>query len=236
MTAREAPLRRACRALLTRAVRGGRERGGTWGEALLGEFEATQGRWQALRWSASGLRVAWRERRAARRVTLAAAGRVVRWNRRLVAGALVLVAAVFAINAYVASVVYIPSASMDPTLRINDRVLMDRLAFRVGGLHRGDIVLVDVRLADAPGAQPMVKRVAGLPGDTIDCQAGVVRRNGTPLGAALPQGCPTLTVPPGAVYLLGDDARTSMDSRQFGPVALSSVTGRIITRVWPLSR
>ncbi len=228
----DALARRAARTVLTWGVRGRRQAGSIWGEAVLGEFEAIAGTWAAIRWTASGLRLALRER--LRRVTGTRTGRL----------GLAVVAAmgVLLVLQWVAvSVAYIPSGSMGPTLRIGDRVLIDKVGYRWTGLHRGDLVEFSLPVgSDATPADRFIKRVIGLPGDTISCRGGTVYRDGVALAESYVRtgtrtDCATTTVPPGTVYVLGDDREVSLDSRFFGPVPGTGVIGRVVTRIWPLS-
>jgi len=124
---------------------------------------------------------------------------------------------------------------MEPTIWIGDRVLVDKVSFHVTGLHRGDVVVVAM---SQPQPQQLIKRVVGLPGDRIECRADAVYRNGVPVPAARTGAgtCDPVTVPAGSMYLLGDHVLVSVDSRRFGPVAQSTVVGRVVGRVWPWSR
>jgi len=228
-------LRAAGRRLVTLAVRGRRDRGGEWGEALLAEFDQSAGTADVLRWTAGGLWVAWRERRTARRARVAALPRPVRLGRRLAATLAVLAALALVGQAFVATIVYEPSAGMSPTVRIGDRLLVDRVSFHVTGLHRGDLVVV--RLTDDGRHYQALKRVVGLPGDRIECVDGVLHRNGAVVTEAyLAPGsrtdCAGTTLGAGQLFLLGDDRAVSRDSRDLGPVAGSAVVGRVLGTVW----
>lgn len=109
---------------------------------------------------------------------------------------------------------HIPSASMAPTLMPGDILFADKrynCPGCKGAVRRGDIVIfVDPN----DRTRYYVKRVAGLPGEAV----------------AMP-GQPATTVPPGTVYLLGDNVAASTDSRQFGPVPLADVVGRV-RQIW----
>jgi signal peptidase I len=228
-TVRESPVRRVARAVLTAAVRGRRERGGDWGEAVLAEFAETTGDLEAVRWALGGLRAAWHERRLLpRRVRVA---------RRAVAALIIALAGGFAVNQWVLTVHMQPSGSMENTLLVGDRFLVDKAGFRVTGLHRGDIVEID------HDGSVRTKRVIGLPGDTISCRGGRVLLDGRPvnepyLAAASPDDirtdCTTVTVPAHHLYLLGDHRAVSQDSRQDGPISDGEVIDRMLVKVWPL--
>jgi signal peptidase I len=211
-------LRRAARRTLLIRVRGTAPRGTEWGEAMLAEFEETSGRWEAIRWTLSSLR-------AARR--LAPLPRTVRWQRRIVLAGSVLFAMMIPAGAFAGGVEYVPSGSMAPTLQIDDYVIVDHVAFRLTGLDRGDIVTLDA------GGERWTKRIIGLPGDTIECRDGVVVVNGAVLAepylaAGSRTECDRVTVPDGMLYLMGDNRWNSSDSRRMGPIAETSVTGRVV--------
>ena len=236
--AREPALRRLAYAVLAKAVRGRRERGGEWGEAVLAEFGETRGGWQAVRWAAGGLRTVWQERRQRVRQL----PRYDRLARRIAVVSVVTAVACGAFNQYVLGFGFVATGSMEPTLQPADRYLLDKAGYRFTGLHHGDVVKVTVVLE--PGAEPSkhIKRVIGLPGDTIECRDGRVWRDGSPLDEPyLPldpgdarTDCSPVTVPPGQLYLLGDHRIVSMDSRQFGTVREGAVEARMVTRVWPI--
>ncbi|MET8152527.1 signal peptidase I [Actinoplanes sp. NPDC049668] len=219
-------MRRVTRAVLTAAVRGRRDRGGPWGEAVLAEFDQTSGRWEALRWAAGGLRAVWHERRAGTAVRISL-------PRLIMATAVVGLVAAFVINQFALSARYMASGSMEPTLPVAGRFLLDKASFRVTGLERGDIV--EFAMPRASGRHA-VKRVIGLPGDTVACRDGVVYVDGAPLDEPYLQagagtydcGAPVL-VPPGELFVLGDHREVSQDSRHWGPVPQSAVEGRLLT-------
>lgn len=228
---RETTVRRLARAVLTMAVRGRKPRGGDWGEAILTEFAQTTGDWEAVRWAAGGLRAVRHERRS-RALQLP---RIVRIRRRAALIVLIGIVGGLVVNRYALSVGIILTSSMEPTYQVTDRYLMDRLAFRLTGVHYGDVV--EFTLPDN-GGRP-VQRVIGLPGDTIECRDGRVWRNGTPLDEpylpAAPEeahtDCQAVTVPPHRLYLLGDHRAISRDSRQEGTVNQDDVNGKILLRL-----
>jgi signal peptidase I len=249
-------IRRLAARTLTAAVRSRDERGGEWGEAVLAEFDQTTGSWDAVRWAAGGLRTVWRERRARVREL----PKAVLIRRRAVRTLAVCLVAGLAVNQWVMTVGVVLSGAMEPTMLISDRYVMDKATFRLTGLDHDDIVVYTVAGTRASA----VKRVIGLPGDTIGCQDGLLVRNGVPLdepylrhdpadggpsALAVPDGgpvaaapesgiddCPTVTVPPGQLYLVGDHRLVSLDSRRDGPVDLSVIQARVLGTVWPLDR
>ncbi len=226
----DSKIRRIAYGVLAAAVRGRRDRGGDWGEAVLAEFAETNGNLEAVRWTVGGLRAAWHERR--RRVRQLP--RNVRIKRRAVAVLVIAVVAGVAVNQWVLTVHRVASGSMETTLLIGDRYVVDKVGFRVTGLHRGDVV----EAVTPVGSQ--VKRVIGLPGDTVSCLDGRVLVNRTPLNEPylnrayvdeMRTDCATVTVPPGHVYLLGDHRIVSLDSRQLGPISEKNIRGRLLVNL-----
>ncbi|MEW9534526.1 signal peptidase I [Microbispora sp. NPDC049125] len=152
------------------------------------------------------------------------------------------------VHTFVLQSFYIPSASMEKTLLINDRVIVNKLAYRFGSVERGDIVVFK-----GWDGEDTIKRVIGIGGDTVKC-CDAKRRitvNGTPLDeedkylypGVYPSGQEfQVKVPQGRLWLMGDHRNNSMDSRYFlddpnhGTIAVSDVTGRAFARYWPLSR
>ena len=157
---------------------------------------------------------------------------------------------------------YIPSASMVPTLEVNDRVLVNKLSYQFGAIERGDILVfdspeaVDVerslaqrvvrRVGEATGlVSPdtvLIKRVIGLPGEVVEVRDNQVYVNDSPIAEPyLAEGVTTrdmdpVIVPADHVFMMGDNRNQSRDSRVFGPINRDDVVGRAFVRVWPVSR
>jgi signal peptidase I len=159
---------------------------------------------------------------------------------------------------------YIPSGSMEPTLNVSDRVLVEKVSYRVRPVRDGDVI---VFVHDLPGQEPepsnlvvrffsslgqavgvappsdrdFIKRVVGTPGDRITCEQGKLVRNGqvVPEPYLAPgtttENCTPTTVPQGKLFVMGDNRNNSEDSRTFGPVDRSTVVGRAFVRIWPLN-
>jgi signal peptidase I len=175
----------------------------------------------------------------------------------------VLLAVVF--KTFLVAAFYIPSGSMESTLNISDRVLVEKVSYRFGDIEHGDVV---VFVHEEPGLAPVgpsnpvtgffsslgqaigvvppsdrdfIKRVVGLPGDTITCENGVLVRNGDKVvepyvdEGIRTEGCKKTTVGPGELYVMGDNRTNSQDSRVFGVVQRSDVVGRAFVRIWPLT-
>jgi signal peptidase I len=160
-------------------------------------------------------------------------------------GAILVVAVLAAIliRSFVVQPFYIPSGSMEPTLNVGDRVLVNKLSYDAHAVHRGDIVVFKKPPNDtSPGVKDLIKRVIGLPGERISGQDGHVYINGHPLAEPwLPKGettspFPVTYIPPGEYFMMGDNRGDSADSRIIGPVSKSLFIGRAFLRVWPISR
>jgi signal peptidase I len=154
---------------------------------------------------------------------------------------------------------------MESTLNISDRVLVEKVSYRFGDIERGDVI---VFVHDEAGVEPagpsnpvtgffsslgqaigvvppsdrdFIKRVIGLPGDTITCTKGRLIRNGVQVDepyldpGITTDGCQTTKVGSGELFVMGDNRTNSQDSRAFGPIDRSDVVGRAFVRIWPLT-
>lgn len=145
------------------------------------------------------------------------------------------------IQAFLFQAFLIPSGSMQPTLDIGDRVLVNKLSYRTSDPNRGDVVVFK-RPPNQPDSdiKDLIKRVVGLPGDRLEAIDGIVNVNGVPLDESyLPAGTettnlPLTTVPAGHVFMMGDNRAESFDSRFFGAIDIDLVEGRAVLRIWPL--
>ena len=141
----------------------------------------------------------------------------------------------------VAAPFHIPTESMVPTLMVKDRLLVNKFIYRFTEPERGDIALFENQQG---GADPLIKRVVGLPGDTIEVRHDRLYVNGelqrepyvndeyrelqTPYGPR--------EVPPDHVFVMGDNRGNSQDSRIFGPVPEENLIGEALFRFWPPGR
>ena len=152
---------------------------------------------------------------------------------------------VLGFHSFIAKPFYIPSESMTDTLNVDDRVLVNKLSYRIGDIERGDIVVFE-KPPDAPGSiTDFIKRVAALPGETITFVDGAVFIDGQLLNepyldgetrpnseAIVSEGCTNTpaadrcTLAEGWYFVLGDNRDNSTDSRSFGPVEEDAI-------VWP---
>ena len=158
------------------------------------------------------------------------------------------------VRVYVLQQFYISGPSMETTLYGNNRVLVNKLSYRLHGISRGDVVVFD-RVTTSDGAvshDDLIKRVIALPGDTIEIKNCVVIVNSKPtvepyldkdvLGLIDPTNrcrvanMPVQTIPKKKVFVMGDNRPESFDSRSFGPISESLVVGRAFAIVWPFNR
>jgi signal peptidase I len=182
--------------------------------------------------------------------------------------ALVVIALLVAIvvKTFLIQAFYIPSESMEPTLMVGDRVFVNKLVYDLGDIHRGDVIVFENPndgvasdrgaiggflhwLGEGVGfAQPegedYIKRVVGLPGETIEIADQTVLVDGQPLDepylTAEKRSCNAdfgpVTVPSGKLFMLGDNRCNSADSRYgLGFVPESKVIGKAFVVIWPPS-
>ncbi len=125
--------------------------------------------------------------------------------------------------------------SMLPHVQPGEVVLINTLAYRFGPIARGDVVALD---HDEATAQTFLKRVVALPGDRVRLDRGVLYVDDRAVAepyVSFPdtRSVPAITVPPHALYVLGDNRAESEDSRTWGPIDESAVIGKAILGLWP---
>ena len=178
-----------------------------------------------------------------------------KWIRE---GLIVIVVAVLVavlLRTFVVQTFFIPSGSMEPTLQIGDRILVNKLSYHLHGVDRGNIVVFSRPPAEncgGPEVNDLVKRVIGMPGETISLARGDVYVDGKPLDESWlpsseqnstepgPGGTPyslahPYRVPAGDYFVMGDNRDDSCDSRYWGPIPKSLIVGKVEVRVWPIS-
>jgi signal peptidase I len=166
-------------------------------------------------------------------------------TRNALEWAVVLVGAVLVallLRASLFQAFWIPSESMEATLEVNDRVLVNKLSYRLHDIHRGDVVVFE-RPNTRPGEiKDLIKRVIGLPGDTIEVRDNAVFVNSTRLiepyldEADEMEDYGPSVVPEGEIFVMGDNRDESQDSRAFGTVSQDQVVGRAFVLFWPVNR
>jgi signal peptidase I len=141
------------------------------------------------------------------------------------------------INVFVGQATRVEGQSMEPNLHSNQRLVVEKLSYRFHGPQRFDVVVLKVA---SQGDELLIKRVIGLPGETVEIQDGRVHVNGTPLDEPFlvtdtrAGRHSRVVVPPLHVFVLGDNRNHSNDSRSFGPVPIDNIVGRAWISYWPL--
>jgi signal peptidase I len=127
--------------------------------------------------------------------------------------------------------------SMQPTLHEGNLLVVNKLAYKLGEPKRGDIIVFHYQ---GTVTEDYIKRVIGLPGDTVDIGNGIVRVNGQvitePYISELPGYTGTWKVPEEELFVLGDNRNHSSDSHDWGFVEQEWVVGKAIIVYWPLDR
>jgi signal peptidase I len=158
----------------------------------------------------------------------------------------VAVLASFLIRVYVVQTFEVPSGSMLPTLQVGDRLVVDKIPGLAHSIHRGDIVVFHRAPGDSDTQYPiLVKRVIGLPGETISSKGDTIYINGQAIAEpwlsamnttpTCPQpdfDIPRTHIPQGQYYVMGDCRGNSSDSRVWGTVPTQNIIGRVFLVIW----
>jgi signal peptidase I len=145
----------------------------------------------------------------------------------------------------------VPTAAMAPAIQAGDHVVMEHLTYWRHSPQRGDIAVFATDKIPRLGRQTYVKRLVGLPGETLRLNNGALYVNGERISLRnkageinyvflpsfskyLRNAKDTVTVPPGCYFVLGDNSERSADSRMWGFVPAASVVGRIVWCYWPI--
>lgn len=169
----------------------------------------------------------------------------------------------FGIRSFVAEARFIPSGSMEPTLQIHDRLIIDKVTYQFNSPQRGDIIVFHPpqtlrqqadQQGDALQMDTIIKRVIGIPGDRLELKDGAVYRNQVKIqeqyvahkAKTSVQVCPPSlsqsflalpqVVPANHYLVLGDNRLNSYDGRCWGLVSRSELLGRAVFRYWPVHR
>jgi signal peptidase I len=172
---------------------------------------------------------------------------LIEWTAIIVIAVLVS----FLMRTYAFQTFFIPSGSMEPTLQIGDRIIVNKLAVEWGTINVGDIVVFKAPPAENCGepVTDLVKRVIGVPGDSLKSQGNTIYLENVaqhrpwhaldetwthtePLG----QPITPITLKANQYFMMGDNHSDSCDSRMWGPVPRSDIIGKAFVRIWPLSR
>jgi len=144
------------------------------------------------------------------------------------------------IIAFVYQPVKVEGTSMAPYLSDQERIFINKFTYQFGPIQRGDVVVFRYPLDPK---KSFIKRVVGLPGETVEIRRGLVYVNGNPLRENyLPadefdrESYSAVTLPADHFFVLGDRRRSSNDSRAWGPVHRSFIYGKAVFAYWPLER
>lgn len=158
----------------------------------------------------------------------------------------------FVVRGFVLQQFYISGPSMESTMFQNNRVLVNKLSYRLHDIHRGDVVVFDRVTTDGVEVQhdDLIKRVIGVAGDSVSIADCVVSVNGSEVDepylndydlaqANLEDRCrvpemAATVVEPGHLFVMGDNRPQSFDSRMFGTIEEDLVVGRAFVIIWPL--
>ncbi|XTZ19778.1 MAG: signal peptidase I [cyanobacterium endosymbiont of Rhopalodia fuxianensis] len=149
----------------------------------------------------------------------------------------------FGIRAFVAEARYIPSSSMEPTLQVNDRLIIEKVSYHFQEPKRGDVVVFNPTkaLQEKDFRDAFIKRVIGLPGETIEVKTGKVYVDGQAIKEKYISEEPNydygpVTVPERQYLVLGDNRNNSYDSHYWGHVPKEKIIGKAFVRFWPFNR
>ncbi len=160
----------------------------------------------------------------------------IKWLREVLETILPAILIAILINLFLAQPTRVHGQSMEPNLHTEQRLIVEKISYRLHGPRRGDVVVFDM---PEQGEELLIKRVIGLPGETVEIRDGQVFVDDTVLDE------PYLTqetrghfgpvsVPPLHVFVLGDNRSFSNDSRSFDSIPIKNILGRAWFSYWPL--
>ena len=163
----------------------------------------------------------------------------------------VAISAAMLIRVFLFQQYYIDGPSMQTTLMPEDRVLVNKMSYKLHDIHRGDVIVFD-RVTNEVQHDDLIKRVLGLPGETLEIRSCIVYIDGVQVNEPYLNPEQTSQVEPSArcgshtdmapivvpeemVFVMGDNRVQSFDSRDFGPIDTDKVRGRAFVVIWPAS-
>lgn len=155
---------------------------------------------------------------------------------------IILIVVVLVIIVYVVSIQQVLGPSMQPNLKANDVVLIDKLKYRFTDVKRFEVVVLEYK-----DSKYLIKRVIGLPGDTIEYKSNILYINGNAINEDFLKSdvitndfslkdIGYTTIPDNMYLVLGDNRTNSMDGRDFGLIDKSQIKGKVFIRIWPLTK
>jgi len=159
---------------------------------------------------------------------------ILRFFREVLETVLPAIVLAFLITHFVGERTVVLGQSMEPNLHQDEQLIIDKLSYRFRQPARGEIVVV----AMGEGEIPLIKRVVGLPGETLQIENNRVLIDGETLsepylGNIVQRDYGPITVAEGHVFVMGDNRNYSRDSRSIGAVTLDRIIARAWVRVWP---
>ena len=161
---------------------------------------------------------------------------------------IVIIVAAALVRTFVIEAYEVPTGSMISTIEPGDRILSERISYRMHEPNRGDIITFTNPMNPE---QTLVKRTIAVEGDVVDIQNDCLYVNGELQHEDYTHGKPTrqlsptfknmqidypYTVPEDCIWVMGDNRTNSSDSRYFGPIETSTVSGHVVFRYWPFDR
>ena len=145
------------------------------------------------------------------------------------------------IRAFFLQVFWIPSGSMEPTLDIGDRIVVNKVPYHFREPKRMEILVFRQVSSYAGQKKDLIKRLVGLPGETLEVRDGIVSINGAPLEEKHPlfqdfADFGPVTIPADSYFVMGDNRPASADSRYWGFLPKKNVIGPAFLRIWPLTK
>jgi signal peptidase I len=139
------------------------------------------------------------------------------------------------VHLFLAQATVVFGQSMEPNLQPQQRLIVDKLSYRLHPPQRNDIVVIDLPYME----ELLVKRIVALPGEVVEIHEGIIYVNGNPVAEPFPHDTSAfdmaaVTLGPLSYFVLGDNRSNSNDSRAFGPVVREQILGRVWLRYWPL--
>jgi len=146
----------------------------------------------------------------------------------------------FGIRTFIVDTRIVPTGSMLPTIQLQDRLIFDKVFYKSKPLQRGDIIMFTA--PEGSGEKDdLVKRIIGLPGETLEVKEGKVWINGEPIEEPYLMEAPEyeygpIAIPEGSYIVFGDNRNNSKDSHVWGFITEDKIKGKVLLRYWPLDR
>lgn len=159
--------------------------------------------------------------------------------REIIESVLIAVVLALIIRFFLFQPFFIPSGSMEPTLTIGDRIIVNKIIYRFSEPKRGDIVVFKYPVNPK---RDFIKRLIGLPGETVEIKNSNVYINGKiikqpwlPANLEYPDFGP-VKIPQGNYFMMGDNRNNSEDSRYWGNLPQKNIIGKAMFIYWPFNR